>query len=143
MDCYKIKSILEKVKTKDYDQVILCLTDCEEIILKPGDRVNFDIYNNFLEISEVYDDGFNEWDTIHYINAEHLVQIRVETKKDNIKLKDDDLDDYHKDLEEDYKKLVDWKKDKPYKSVVVNTLTYPSSRRTSPPEVWYLKGLTC
>ena len=140
MDCIKIKQVMEKIKSKDYDQIILCLTDCEEIILKPGDRVNFDIQNNFLEILEAYDDGFSEWDTIHYVNADHLVQIRVESKKDNIKLKDEDLDEYHKDLEEDYEKLLD-KKGNPFVASVVNTVTYP--RYDKPLEVWYLKGLNC
>ena len=112
MDAINIKRVLEQAKSECYDQIILCLTDCEEIILQKGDRVNFDLYTDFLQIKQSYDDGFMEWDITNYINADHVSCIRVETKKDNIKLKDDDLDDYHKDLEEEYERLVE-KKDNP------------------------------
>ena len=144
MNGWQFRNIIKKAKEHEYDQVILCLTDCEEIIIKPGTELLLDVDCNMVSVCEDYEDLSGEWDVTHFINLDHIVNVRVEKKKEP----DDDCVvevpvDYREELKEEYEKLVE-KKDKPYRSGVITTVSYPWSRKIlRPPEVWYSRGDNC
>ena len=146
MNGWQFRNIIKKAKEHEYDQVTLCLTDCEEIIIKPGTELLLDMDCNMVSVCEDYEDLSGEWDVAHFINLDHIVNVRVEKKKNE----EDDDDvvvevpvDYREELKEEYEKLVE-KKDKPYRSGVITTVSYPWSRKVlRPPEVWYSRGDNC
>lgn len=100
MDGLKFKSILQQINEEEYKKCFICLTDGQEIMLRKGDIVNLTLENDFLRVQD-YDD-FIHRSVVHIINVNQVTCIRLEQdKQDN-----EPVDDYHKDLEEGYEKLV-------------------------------------